>query len=346
MSQEKNVNENKQPKSEKDTQSRKWQLTINNPQEKGFDHQKIISIMEQNFKSVVYWCMSDEIGENKTYHTHIFICGRSGIRFSTLKNKFPGAHFEMCNGTAQENKDYVQKSGKWEKDKKKETSVEGTFYESGEIPVERKRKDNNMEDVYSMIKDGLSNEQIIDQIPDVMFHLNDLDNVRQAIIYQDYKNRFRDLSVVYIYGDSRTGKTRSIMDGFGYDKVFRVSDYQHAFDNYRGQDILLLDEFRSSINLSFMLKLLEGYPLELPCRYFNKWACFTQVFIVSNVPLAEQYKLSPPEDLDAFYHRINCVRKFTQNGIQQYSIQFIANGFRLVTDGEMIPFLGGGRYVS
>ena len=68
---------------QKDTQSRKWQLTINNPQEKGFTHEAINAIMRDNFKSVVYYCMADEVGQNGTYHTHLFLCGRSGIRFST-----------------------------------------------------------------------------------------------------------------------------------------------------------------------------------------------------------------------------------------------------------------------
>lgn len=38
-------------------------------------------------KSVIYWCMADEIGENGTYHTHIYIQGRGGINFSTLKKQ-------------------------------------------------------------------------------------------------------------------------------------------------------------------------------------------------------------------------------------------------------------------
>ena len=56
---------------EKDTQSRKWQITINNPLEKGFTHDRIKEILSS--LKLVYWCMADEIGENGTYHTHIYI---------------------------------------------------------------------------------------------------------------------------------------------------------------------------------------------------------------------------------------------------------------------------------
>lgn len=54
----------------KDTQSRKWQLTINNPVEKGYTHDFIKSILS-GLTSVIYWCMADEVGEQGTYHTHI-----------------------------------------------------------------------------------------------------------------------------------------------------------------------------------------------------------------------------------------------------------------------------------
>ena len=38
-----------------------------------------------------------------------------------------------------------------------------------------------------------------------------------------------------------------------------------------------------------MLNHLDGYPLLLPCRYFNRQACFTKVFIITNIPPDAQY---------------------------------------------------------
>jgi len=80
-------------KNKKDTQSRKWQITINNPQEKELNHKKIKEILSE-FKSLRYYCMADEMGE--TYHTHIFVALNSPGRFSTIKNRFEEAHIEMA----------------------------------------------------------------------------------------------------------------------------------------------------------------------------------------------------------------------------------------------------------
>lgn len=78
---------------DKDSRTRKWQITINNPADKGFSHDKIVEILS-GMKSLIYYCVSDEIGEAGTYHTHIFwrplmLSGfqllRKTLRVDTLK---------------------------------------------------------------------------------------------------------------------------------------------------------------------------------------------------------------------------------------------------------------------
>ncbi len=51
-------------------QSRKWQLTINNPSDCGMDHAAVIERLELFRPS--YFCMADEIATTGTYHTHIY----------------------------------------------------------------------------------------------------------------------------------------------------------------------------------------------------------------------------------------------------------------------------------
>ncbi|MBC8577273.1 hypothetical protein H8717_12750 [Oscillospiraceae bacterium BX1] len=67
--------------------SRKYQLTINNPEIHGYTHSHIWEILEQ-FPSLVYCCMCDEIGENKTPHTHVYTVFRNGVMFDTLHETF------------------------------------------------------------------------------------------------------------------------------------------------------------------------------------------------------------------------------------------------------------------
>ena len=110
---------------DKDSRTRKWQITINNPADKGFSHDKIVEILS-GMKSLIYYCVSDEIGEAGTYHTHIFLAAANAVRFSTIKKNFEGGHFEMCQGSAAQNRDYVFKEGKWRNSEKGTTNLSDT----------------------------------------------------------------------------------------------------------------------------------------------------------------------------------------------------------------------------
>lgn len=316
----------------KDTRTRKWQVTINNPADHGMDHSRIregLAAME-----LEYSCMCDEVGENGTYHTHVFVQGKNQIRFSTMKNKFPGAHFEMANGTAQQNRDYIRKEGKWAKDKKKETNLPETFEESGECPVERPGRRTDLEDLYDMIKEGKTNKEIMDDDPRYLMCLDKIERARQTVIEAQYRDRFRVLEVVYRFGSTGTGKTRGILEKYGYANVYRITDYKNPWDGYRQQDVVVFEEFRSSLKIQEMLNYLDGYPLELPCRYANKIACYTKVFLVTNVPLCDQYRgiqETEPLTWPAFTRRIG-------------KIEFFGNGYGggnetdRLGDGANCPF--------
>lgn len=316
----------------KDTQSRKWLLTINNPLDKGFTHDEIKRIVSE-IKSVSYWCMADEVGlKTQTPHTHIFLYSSGGIRFSTLKKRFPPADLEMSRGSALQNMEYVSKTGKWENDKKSDTTVDGTFYEFGEMPVERQGARNDLADLYGMIKSGMSDYEILEGMPDALVRLDHINRTRQTINQENFKSLSRELKVVYIFGPGGLGKTRSVMDAYGYSKVYRVTDYDHPFDNYAGEDVILFDEFHSQIGLELMNHLLDRYPLQLPCRYVNKWACYTKVYIIANISLNDQYKEYQKLYYDSwlsFLRRITEVRQFDYDGISLYDMDMVRNGWHL-----------------
>ncbi len=106
--------------------------------------------------------------------------------------------------------------------------------------------------------------------------------------------------------------------------MYRVTDYEHPFDGYAGQDSLVLDEFHSQLKISETLNLLDGYPLELRCSYANKIACFTTVYIISNLDLYSQCPLiqyEQPDTWAAFLRRIHKVVEFYPDGHRaEYSL--------------------------
>lgn len=101
-----------------DVQRNAYQLTINNPADSGISHRSIKQTLVEKFPTLRYFCMADEIGEQGTPHTHLYVNFTSRVRFSTIKKHFPTAHIEAARGTAKNNVDYIQKKGRWEKTNK------------------------------------------------------------------------------------------------------------------------------------------------------------------------------------------------------------------------------------
>lgn len=297
-----------------DTQSRKWQLTINNPQQHGLDHEKIKGVLQQ-IKPLVYYCLSDEIGlETHTPHTHIFLALKTPAKFSRIKRLFPEAHIEQARGSVEENKAYVEKSGKWKDNSKADSTVPGTFEEWGTMPDEPGQGyRSDIAQLYNLIVDGKSNAEIMRLNPNLAAHIGSMDKIREAILDSEYKDTWRDLEVTYIFGPTGTGKTRGVMEKHGYSSVYRVTDYSHPFDRYAQEPVMLFEEFRSSLMLGDMLSYLDGYPIALPARYANRQACFTSVYVISNIDLSEQYKNvqeNEPATWKAFSRRIHHVIEY------------------------------------
>lgn len=285
---------------------RKYQLTINNPAMHGLTHDVIKQILEQ-FPSCEYWCMCDEIGEHGTLHTHLYTSFTNAVMFSTMQRRFYGAHIEIVKGTHRENRDYVRKEGKWLDSKKAETNLPETFEESGELPEEPDRRVKQSEAILAMVEAGASDSEIMRAYPSAMNHLKNIEQARQTLLEEKYGVDWRTVEVTYIWGETGVGKTRSVVEKYGYKNVFRVTNYTHPFDGYKGQDVILFDEFRSSLKFSDMLAYIDGHPVMLPCRYADKVACYTRVYIISNIPLEKQYPLvqvEEPAGYAAFRRRI------------------------------------------
>lgn len=310
-------------------QSRKWQITINNPLEHDLSHDAIIALMSSVKGGSLYWCMCDEEGDEcETRHTHVFIFRNSPFTARQINNLFPNMHREVAYGTCQENRAYVLKDGeKFNKDEngnydytdKKGKRHQGinfsdTFYEFGTCPDEHQGKSSAAEMVVNMIRLGASNEDIIDVVPSTYKDLEKIERVRSMYRDAEYAKKWRDLFTTYMFGKTGAGKTRSVMEQFGYENCYRVTDYKHPFDTYDGQDVLIFEEFRGGLKHGDMLNYLDGYPLLLPCRYFNRQACYSKVFILTNIPPDEQYMNIDRESRQAFFRRIHKVVEFQSGG--------------------------------
>lgn len=295
-------------------QSRKWLLTINNPEEHKITKELVIELL--NLFHPNYYCFVFELSDSGTIHMHIFIYSTSPIRFNTIKNRFPVAHIDKANGSVTENRNYLLKVGTEKNKSKAHTNLKDTFYEFGEIPAEGSETNPEMTQIIEEIEEGVPIYVIVKNHPKYALRLKELEYLRQRHLEEKYKSVMRPVVVIYIYGISGTGKTRGIYKRHNANEIYRVTSYKNGipcFDTYSANDVLVFEEFASQVSIESMLNYLDIYPLMLPARYSDKVACYTTVYITSNMPLEAQYldvQRGKMETWNAFMRRINKVIEY------------------------------------
>ena len=285
----------------RDERSRKWLLTINNPETKGITNE-LIEKRVQEFGSFRYACYSHEVGKkDHTHHVHIFIAFDNQVRFNTIKKAFPPAHIDKCKGTIKENKDYVFKEGKWKGTEKEDTRIEGEQYEVGVMPIEvGQGHRTDMDEIERMLEDGMTPNQIFAKS---ISYRNFEKQIRAQYMQQCIKNTpvKREVTVIWHVGESGTGKSYSMVKMMeeNEEEIYIMNDYDGGgLDLYEGQKILFMDEFRGQLKYSTLLNMLDGYKTQIHCRYANVYALWTEVHITSVLPPEMVYRRMVAENQD------------------------------------------------
>ncbi|MCL2228483.1 MAG: replication protein [Firmicutes bacterium] len=283
------------------TKAQTWLCTLNNPKMTDEEFYDFLCKLE----SVKYFIFQRERGEEtNTEHFQFYIEFEFARHFKTVKKVLPhGTHIEQRKGTKKQAREYCCKP---------ETRI-GNVHEHGVFIEERQRTD--LHNIISAIKAGMTIHELRDDYEAQFFMFQKKFETERALyLDKTFGDVFRDINVSYIYGTTGTGKTRSIAERFGYRNIFRVTEYdQRAFDNYDGQDIIIFEEFRSSFKIAQMLNYLDGHPCRLPARFIDKTACYTKIFITTNIPLHKQYpniQNEEPATFDAFVRRINNIYNY------------------------------------
>lgn len=263
-----------------------------------------------------YWCMSKEKGEKETEHIHIYMHRESGIRFSTLKNKIPIANLQARNASDEVNRNYVFKEGeKYNKTadghyeyitkrkledgkridvRKTGINYEESHYEVGEPVKENQGKRNDIEKIKQMVEAGENNLKIKQEVKSAFHFENCIDAYRKDIMKERYSKEKRDLTCIWIDGNSGYGKSTYLLNRYKKDLYLADCGVQegqtvYAFDDYEYEKVVLLDEYDSSYPINMLKMYCQGNPCTLRCRNKNKFACYEKIYIASNTPLYEQY---------------------------------------------------------
>ncbi len=260
----------------------------------------------------------EEVGKKcGTTHLHFFVHFKNAKTRSAL-DSWTGFHWDdsqRCRGTDYENWTYTEKDlsvSEFEgalpalNDSSEPDRI--PLLTVGEPPTEE-GEPSNWEKIRDLIKQGTSTTEIVEMFPgETMRCIGHIEKYRQLCKEEDAM-KWREIITTFITGPTGIGKTRRIMEKYGYENVYRLTNKKNPWDGYKGQDVIIFEEFRGTKHgLEDMLNYLDGYPLILPCRYSDKYALYTKVYLLTNVRFNELYmsmQRNYPSSWDAFCRRID-----------------------------------------
>ena len=285
------------------SRSRNWILTNNYLDIDPISNEDLLKTI-LTIDSLVFTAFQLEKGDKETYHHQIYMHFSTAKTFKSIKDAFPRAHIEHMRGSSEQATEYCTKE---------ETRV-GESVIWGEFPEQGKR--NDWIDIYNMICEGAPMSDIRYKYPSQYIrNRNKIISIRQEILEEQFKDQERKIYVTYMSDITGAGKTRYILEKYGYENVYRISNYKNPFDTYNGEDVIVFEEYREDLTINAMLHYLDIYPIRLPARYEDKVACYTKAYIVSNWDFEKQYKKikkEHPKTYNAWLRRFHFIGNLEQ----------------------------------
>lgn len=215
---------------------------------------------------VKYIVFGEEIAPSTgTPHLQAYVefkCSKMGkyLRKVLRKN-----HFEVRKGSPKQASDYCKKGEQTHEEWKKlgcegpNFGLNAVFYERGKISAQGQR--NDLLEIKQLLDANGGN---IREVADKHFHMY----CRFGTAFKNYINlgvnpRTGCAYTCYFYGESGSGKTELAKRGGdpnGPIKSFYMKDNTKWWDKYRGEDVIIIDDFDGTWPFKNFLRLLDKNP--------------------------------------------------------------------------------------
>lgn len=242
---------------------------------------------------ITYLVWSLECGAKGTEHWQMYAEFKNPITVAAIKKLFGNdkIHVEKRRGTAAQAAAYCKKldethlSGPWE--------LGELSHQGQDLTAKMEKQAQN--EVLLDLKKGFTN---VKDVPVDMLR-SCPQGIKMALTLAPPVRR-QGVAVYYIEGATGIGKTFGIFKRFPDAYRPLAAGDKLWFDGYCGEKTLLLDELRGNIKLSYLLQLLDPYPLKVEIKGGTVNAEWTRVFITTNTPPERWYPRISTEDPRTF----------------------------------------------
>lgn len=304
--------------------SRSYVFTLNNPE---FTPTEFSSKIEQSTE-ISYCIFQFEEGESGVPHFQGYLELKSALRMTAVKKMLSNRlHLEKRLGTPQEASDYCTPSkGKPENQGNPDPSYREGPWVFGTISKGQGSR-SDIDSLKRLLDEGKSMVEVADACFGSF--------LRYSRGIKEYKRlkatpRLWEMEVEFAFGKPGTGKSRycaEVTETEGFANVYWLSPGKW-FDDYEGQSIVVIDEFKGSLPYQLLLRICDRYPLLVESKGGQVNFIPKKVIITSNQLPNEWYRFPEVGDVNAILRRLTKIMYFrAQDDVQSYDTyaRFIAD---------------------
>jgi len=108
------------------------------------------------------------------------------------------------------------------------------------------------------------------------------------------------------WGRTGSGKSRRAWEEAGME-AYPKDPRTKWWCGYKGQENVVIDEFRGGIDISHILRWLDRYPVSVETKGSSRPLMAKSIWITSNIPPIAWYPDVDKETLDALIRRLNII---------------------------------------
>lgn len=241
-----------------------------------------------------YLVVGREVGQNGTPHLQGYVVFDKRKRLSGVKKLQARAHWEVAKGTTEQNLAYCSK--------------EGDYTEYGTRPLTQAEKGDKEKERWKEIIQQATDGTLREENPKMYFlHRNTADK-----FYAEAHPPAMERHVKVFWGPTGTGKSRDAWEQAG-EEAYAKDPRSKFWCGYRGQENVIIDEFRGGIDIAHLLRWLDRYPVIVEVKGSSTPLRARNIWITSNLHPKDWYPELDEETQKALMRRLS----LTQYGCWQ-----------------------------
>lgn len=238
-----------------------------------------------------YIAFSEEIcpKTNRKHHQGFVYFSAQRGSIKGVAKQLGGCHVEMCKGNIDQNCDYCSK--------------EGSLIEIGVKPKQGKRTDLNA--LIEELSNGkITTDEIVMKNPQMYHQYGRTLNAAEDIALRK-KYRTWMTEGLWLYGPTGVGKSHRAYENYTPETHYVFPNDGGWWDGYKGQEIVIINEFRGSITFGELLDLCDKYPKTVRRRGREPVPFLAKKIIITAASKPEEvfHNLATNDSVEQIYRR-------------------------------------------